>query len=137
MEPNEAPDGVVEANFVRAEYYVEPPVKGASVEAWTAWLDADRQAAIAAKRAFTLSQKYADLPESARPTAMVKVGGVWKQSALVGMTGSAENDSLALDPAVDASQERDLATAHFRHGGRGSTKRSNRAARHKARKARR
>ncbi len=136
---SEPTEGIVEANFVRKEWYVEPPAKGATPEVWAAWLEADRKAAIAAKRAFTLAQKHGEAPESARPTVTAKIGGVWKQTALVGLTGSAEDDALTIEAAVDADQDRTLATAHFRHGGRGSagSQRASGAARRKAkRKAR-
>lgn len=104
-------EGVVEANFVRKEWYVEPPAKGAPPEVWAAWLEADRKAAIAAKRAFTKAQKYAEAPESARATVTAKIGGVWKQTALVGFTGDAESNTLAIEAAVDADQERSIVLA--------------------------
>ncbi len=108
---NDPDEGIVEASFVRKEFYLEPPEKGASPEAWKLWLEADRQAAIAAKRAFTKAQKHGELPETARPTRMTKIGGVWRQTALVGLTGDAETDSLALEPGIEADQERKMILA--------------------------
>jgi hypothetical protein len=132
------PEGVVEANFVRREYYIEPPAKGASVEAWAEWQKADRQAAINAKRAFTKAQAHAEIPEYLQPKAMVKIGGVYRQSALVGLVG--DGDSTRLEAAIDADQDTKV---HLRPwdqvGGRGerSAKRSGSSKRAKAKALRR
>ena len=134
-------DGVVEANFVRKEYYVEPPTKGSAPEVWQAWLEADKQAASAAKRAFTKAQKHGEIPEAMAPKAMSKVGGVWRQSALVGLVG--DGDTTRLEAAVDADQDTKVhLTPWDKIGGRGersasrsgSAKRAAAKARRKARK---
>ena len=135
-------DGVVEASFVRKDFYLDPPEKGASPEVWAAWIEADKQAASAAKRAFTRQQKHQELPEHLQPKAMVKQGGVWRQSALVGFVGDPEQGTARVEAAIDADQE---SKAHLRPwaeiGGRGQStaarKGSSKRARAKAlRKAR-
>ena len=124
MEPNEAPEGVVDGSFVRKSFYLEPPAKTATVEEWEVWQAADRQAAIQAKRAYTKAQAYGEAPEALRPQTMVKVGGVWKQGALSGWTGSAEDGSLAVDPGVEATQERDVRMTPWNEPKRGGNKRT-------------
>jgi hypothetical protein len=101
----EAPT-VQDSSFIRKEYYLEPPGKGASVSEWQAWQKADRQAAINAKRAFTKTQAYAEVPESGQAKALVKSGGCWRQSALVGFIGDADQGTSRVEAAIDADQER-------------------------------
>jgi len=143
MSEDTMPEGVVEASFVRREYYVEPPAKGASVEAWQAWQKADRQAAINARRAFTRAQHHAEIPEFLAPKVVSKVGGVYRQSALVGFVGNAESGGAQAEVAVEATQDRSVILRPWDQiGGRGastsarsgSSKRAARKARRKARK---
>jgi hypothetical protein len=126
--------------FVRESFYVLPPKKGATPEAWEQWLKEDRKAAINAKRAFTRSQDACDLPESAQETSMRKVGGVWKQTTSIALTGSVEDGSATLEPVVDANQENDYVRARFDISNRGAENvlrgNSRRAAKRAARKAR-
>jgi len=140
MDTEETPS-VVDSNFVRKDFYLDPPKKGAPVEEWNAWLEADRKAAIQAKRAYTLSQVHGELPEFLQPRTLSKVGGVYRQSAMVGFVGSAEKDNLAVEAAVDAEQGKRLthegmeANRHARGTQSGNRKarnrRRNRAARFK------
>jgi len=134
-------EGVVETSFVRKEYYVEPPIKGSAPEVWQAWLEADKQAASAAKRAFTKSQKHAELPEHLQARVVSKVGGVYRQSAMVGFVGDGETSRI--EAAVDADQDkRTVMSPWAQVGGRGkstsqragSSKRARAKAARKARK---
>ena len=138
---HEAPEGVQESSFVRKDFYLEPPGKGASPEVWKAWLEADRQAAIQAKRAHTKSLAHADIPEAFQAKVLSKVGGVYRQSAMVGLVG--DGDSTRIEAAVDADQDtRTHMTPWAKVGGRGersakrsgSAKRAAAKARRKARK---
>ena len=138
---NEPEEGLVEATFVRREFYLQPPEKGASPEVWAAWLEADRNAARAAKASFTKAQKYAEIPEYLAPKVCAKVGGVWRQAALVGLVS--DGDNTRLEAAIEADQDnRALLSPWERVGGRGestkarsgSSKRAAAKARRKARK---
>lgn len=137
MSDTTMPEGVVDASFVRQEYYVEPPAKGASVEVWQAWQKADRQAAINAKRAFTRSQVHAEIPEYLQPKVLAKIGGVYRQSAMVGFVG--DGDSSRLEAAVDADQDtKAIMRPWDKIGGRGaSTVKRNGSSKRAAAKARR
>jgi hypothetical protein len=126
--------------FVRKDFYVEPPKKDASVEEWNSWLKKDKTAAAAAKRAFTKSQVQGDLPDSAQPTAMRKINGVWKATTAIGFVGDVESGHL--EPVVAENQERDYILARMggtargvSHTKAGNEKRKLRRARRKARKA--
>jgi hypothetical protein len=125
---------VVDGSFVRAEFYVQPPQAGSSPEAWEKWLAEDRKKAIAAKRAHTMSLKQEEIPEFLQPKMVSKVGGVYRQSNMVGFVG--EEGSAQVEPAVEAAQEKLMALAKFNHGGRGSSG-SQRASGAQRRKARR
>lgn len=138
---HETPEGVQETSFVRKDFYLEPPGKGASPEAWQAWLEADRQAAIQAKRAHTKGLKHGEIPESLQPKVLSKINGVYRQSAMVGLVG--EGDSTRIEAAIDADQDtRTHMTPWAKVGGRGastagrkgSSKRAGAKARRKARK---
>ena len=116
MEPKDKP-GVVNGSFVRKDFYLDPPQKGAPVEEWNAWLEADKQAAAQAKRAHTKSLKHEEVPEFLQPKVLSKVGGVYRQSAMVGFIGDGETSRV--EAAVDAEQGKVMALNAFRHGGRG------------------
>ena len=133
--------GVVEASFVRKETYVDPPAKGSSLEVWQAWLVADKNAAIAAKRAFTKSQAHGEIPDALQARTVSKVGGVYRQSAMVGFVSDGA-DSARIEVAVDATQDQVVLTPWVQVGGRGkstakkinNSKRAKRKALRKARK---
>lgn len=104
---------VVEANFVRKDFYIPPPMQGAPVATWNAWLKADRQQAINAKRAHTMSLKAA--PENAQKlwghgSGMPIRGGdgVHRQSTgFVGFESRGGEDAGAeVVAAVAATQDR-------------------------------
>lgn len=90
--------------FVRRDYYVEPPKSGASNDDWVAWLKADQAKARAHKAAWTKSQKHAEIPET--PRVVSKIGGVYRQSALVGFVGGSEDHAGQIEAVVEADQER-------------------------------
>ena len=126
------------SSFVRQAFYVAPPVQGAPVSMWQAWLDADKKAAIKAKREHTRSLTATELPTIL--TTISKRGGVYRQTSLVGFVGDSE--SLSPDVAVEANQERELAVSRMqieevprgtvskgRNARRRANKRANRAMR--------
>jgi hypothetical protein len=127
------------STFVRQDFYIQPPKKDSSVEAWETWMAADRKEAIKAKRAFTKAQESCDLPESAQESSMRRVNGVWKQTTAIAFIGSIESGSL--EPTVEATQELDYIRARFevrQHGEQNlktrGDKRREKKARRKARK---
>jgi len=131
---------VVNSSYVRKDFYLSPPVKGAPVEAWEAWQKADDLLAANAKRKHTKSLKHEEVPEFLQPKVLSKVGGVYRQSAMVGFIG--DGDTARVEAAVDAEQGKVLALNSFRHGGRGQQTASRsgsakRAARRAAKEARR
>jgi hypothetical protein len=102
----EETEGVVDSSFVRKDFYLEPPQKGAPVAEWNKWLEADRQAAAQAKRAHTKTLKHAEVPEFLQPKVMAKVNGVYRQSAMVGFV--TDGDTSKVEAAVDAEQGKRL-----------------------------
>jgi hypothetical protein len=118
MEPKDKP-GVVNGSFVPKEFYLQPPEKGASPEAWASWLEADAKLASQAKRKHTKSLAHEEVPDFLQPKVLSKVGGVYRQSAMVGFIG--DGDTARVEAAVDADQDR---RAHLtpwdKVGGRGS-----------------
>jgi hypothetical protein len=130
------PQGLVESSFVRKAFYTTPPEKGASVEEWNEWLRQDRAQAIAAKRAHTISLPRG-IPD-VKPMVVAKIGGVYKQTAMVGLVSEGE-DQTRLEPAVEATQDRVVLSAWDHIGGRGvsTAKRRNNSKRAKAKAARR
>ena len=112
--------------FIRKSFYIDPPHKRASVEEWEAWLKADRQEAINAKRAHTKAQAHVEIPDYLQPTVVAKVGGVYRQSAMVGFVGDGDGGAARLEAAVDADQDRTIAIARMQadHTKRGSVSRA-------------
>lgn len=106
--------GIVDANFVRQEYYLDPPTKGSSAEAWDMWQKADDQAAAIAKRKHTMSLKHAELPDYLQDNVMVKRGGIYRQGAMVGFVGSADDGTVQAETAIEATQEFEIDQAHAR-----------------------
>lgn len=99
------PQGLVDSSFVRKDFYLEPPAKDATVEVWNEWLRKDRAAAIAAKRAHTKTLAHSEIPETMRASVVVKIGGVYKQTAMIGLVSEGE-DRTRLEAAVEADQDR-------------------------------
>jgi len=135
QEPKDKP-GVVNGSFVRKDFYLPPPEKGAPVEAWEAWQKADELLAANAKRKHTKSLKHVEVPEFLQPKVLSKVGGVYRQSAMVGFIG--DGDASRVEAAVDADQDhRTHMTPWAKVGGRGSEgkQRSSGAQRRAAKKA--
>jgi hypothetical protein len=123
------------STFVRAEMYVEPPAKGASVQEWKEWLKKDKAEAIKAKRAYTKSCAPGELPQAMSDTILRKVNGRWKQVAAVGCTG--DENSYSLEPMVDAIQERSYDEARFSVRARGTSRQRSGSEKRKLRKLRR
>lgn len=135
------PQGLVESSFVRKDFYIAPPEKDAPVEVWQEWLKKDRAAAIVAKRAHTKTLAHGEIPESAQARVVSKIGGVYRQTAMIGLVSEGE-DQTRLEPAIEATQDRVVLNAWDHIGGRGvsTAKRRNNSKRAKlkaARKARR
>lgn len=130
-------DEIIDTSFVRKDFYVNPPAKNASPDAWADWLKADRQEAINAKRAHTRASKTqpAELPEALVQGHVVKVGGVYRQSILTGFTGSAEEGTLGMD-VVDprANPHRDVSLVQMESERHTRTQRKSGSAKRKARK---
>jgi hypothetical protein len=120
----------MDSTFVRKAFYLEPPDKNAKPEAWDKWIKAESLKARAAKASFTRKQAHSYMPQM----GMSKIGGVWRQSVMVGLSGSADNETLTREILVDASQEKDIEVARqiesavHRRGGN----RKNRNARRRA-----
>jgi hypothetical protein len=131
------PQGLVESSFVRKDFYLEPPQKDATVEVWQEWLKKDRAAAIVAKRQHTQTLTHADIPESAQAKVVSKIGGVYRQSAMVGFV-SEGTDSSRIEVAIEADQDRVVLRPWDHIGGRGvsTTKRRNNSKRAKLKAAR-
>lgn len=96
------PEGLA---FVRRDYYVEPPKAGSSATEWADWLKADSAKARAHKAQWTKAQKHAEIPEVS-PRVVSKIGGVYRQSSLVGFIGGSEDSAGTIDAAVEADQEK-------------------------------
>ncbi len=128
--------GVVDGSFVPKAFYLEPPPKNAPPEVWAEWLKADARKAVAAKRAHTKSLAHEELPEYLQPRTVTKVGGVYRQSAMVGFVG--DGDTARVEAAVDAEQDtKTHMTPWAKVGGRGAagSQRASGAQRRKARRA--
>jgi len=117
--------------FNRKTYYLEPPSANASVAEWNAWLKADELKARADKARHTKGLKFCALPDDMGETQVRRVGGVWKQSTAIGISGS-EDEGYFLDTAVEPEQEKILGQKQYRRAKRsGSSARKNRAKRMK------
>ena len=128
--------GILDGSFVREAFYLSPPESKASPDEWNRWLEADRLAASKAKRKHTLSCKHAERPDADKPTMMAKVGGVYRQSSLVGLVGSADT-GFSAEPAIEAKQDlQTKLTPWVVVGGRGVSKRKSGSARRKAKRRR-
>lgn len=125
MESHETLEGVQEVNFVRKAFYLEPPAKGATVEVWEAWMQADKDMARADKARHTRSLKHAEVPETGQAKSVTKIGGVYRQSALVGFVGDAEQGTAQVEAAVEAKQDRMIMQRHT-VGGQKRSKNGNR-----------
>lgn len=132
------PQGVVEGSFVRKDFYTAPPEKGAAVEVWEKWLLEDKAAAIGAKRAHTKSLAHGEIPEALQAKVVSKIGGVYRQSSMVGFVSDGADNSR-IEAAVEADQDqRVVLSPWISVGGRGesTSKRRNNEKRAKAKAAR-
>jgi hypothetical protein len=126
---------VQESNFVRKDFYIDPPEKGAATEVWAEWMKQEELRARVEKARHTRSFKHCETPDEFQPKVFSKQGGVYRQSALVGLTGTAENFSF--DVGVEAGQEKAVVFSNMdanrnKRGSKGSgkkAKRNKRAAR--------
>jgi hypothetical protein len=134
---------VRDSNFVRKDFYIEPPVQGASVEEWQSWMRKDFNKAKAAKAAFTKSFAHSDpIDGGAGECATVKIGGVYRQvNSGVGVQGAGEEGASEQIAVVSASQERLVVlqgmevTRHVRGGSRESKRERQRLSRQAKRAA--
>ena len=121
--------------FVRKDFYIDPPDANATPEQWNEWLNADRQEAIKAKRAYTRTLEAGDMPESMQASAMRKVNGVWKASTAIGFVGDAEAGTGHVEPTVEATQEVEVLQAEYINKPRGLSHLKSGNAKRKARRA--
>jgi len=127
---------IVDGSWVRKDFYIQPPTKDAPAKEWEEWIEADKLAAAADKRKHTMGLKHADTPENMRPKAMSKIGGVWRQSPMVGLVGSVEDGSFGFEAVDDTTPHRVMALREMeaqRSKGR-STPSKKRAKRNRRRK---
>ena len=123
------------STFVRAAFYVKPPTKDAPQAEWEAWINLDNKAAIQAKRAYTKSCPAQELPANAQGVTARKINGVWKASTNIGYVGG--EDVGHLEPAVEATQDRDPFAVSARgvsHARSGNNKRKARRDRRRAKR---
>ena len=127
------------SEFVRKDFYLEPPAKGASVEEWEAWLKADNRKAAAHKASHTKAQEHgevSDLPGFVPGMAIKGTGGVYRQQyTAIGFGGDWENGNGTIDLVSTASQDK-----HYQargHRGQRLTAKAKNAKARKARKAQR
>ena len=118
--------------FEEKMFYIEPPQADASLEQWDAWMRRDAAKRRGAKAAATRKLEYADTPDDLQESGMRKVNGRWQQCLSIGFTGSAEDESLQGEVAVEATQEREAVSLRM---SRESNRRGKRTA--EQRKARR
>lgn len=98
-------------SFVRQDFYLPPPNKGASREEWLEWLAKDDAAATQARRQFSKSRKDKDV-DTLPSMSVMKVGGVFKQVGHVGFVG--DENHTRIEPVMEATQEVDVETARNR-----------------------
>ena len=98
-------------DFVEKEFYVEPPKAGSSVDEWKAWMDKDRKQRAVAKRKHTMSFQHEEAPDTMQESTMRKVGGVWRQTVCLGISG--EEGDYTLEPSEDAKQEGNVILIDF------------------------
>ncbi len=88
----------MDSTFVRKDFYIQPPGKGASVEEWNDWLARDSRKASAAKAQHTKAQVHAPVPTWLEGESTVsKRNGVHSQGLLVGFTGDAEQGTCQVE----------------------------------------
>jgi len=109
------------------------PDKGATLEEWEQFLDAEKSARAVEKRKRTLALEHADPYALGSSLVTCKgKGGVYRSQSLVGFTGDAEKGTSQVDPAVEATQDRDIEIARFDLSTRRGSKSRGRAARQRA-----
>ena len=123
-------------DFVEKEFYVEPPKAGSPVEEWTAWMEKDRKRRAVEKRKHTMSLQHADTPEEMQESTMRKVGGVWKQTVCLGISG--EEGDYTFEPSEEAKQDSNVILIDFERNRnkRGGSKKGKSARRRANRKKR-
>ena len=126
--------------FVRKDFYIDPPKETATPKEWFEWAKKDDRKARAAKAAHTRSLEHSEVPEEFQSGAMMKVGGVWRQSVAIGFSGDADSEGgCNVQPIVESDQEK-IAILHrleMNRNKRGGTKSGKSARRRANRKANR
>ena len=95
----------MEGAFIRKDFYIDPPKKGAKPAEWVKWLEADAKKAAVAKAQHTKAQDHAEIPtwlgnaESWQGGGASDriVNGVHTQSDLVGFTGDPEAGDVQVE----------------------------------------
>ena len=127
----------VESTFVRKSFYICPPDKDASLEDWKAWQIQDDKRAAVEKRKYTLTQEPIERPEEMMDVTMRKVAGVWRQTAMVGLIGDAEEGSCRIEPVTGPSpQAKVIIMSQWEPHIRGTKSKGRNARKARARKAR-
>jgi len=124
-------------DFVDKEFYIEPPTADATPAEWTAWLEADKKQRTVAKRQHTMSLQHEETPDVLHETTQRKVGGVWRQTVCLGISG--EEGDYTLEPSEPAKQETniiclDMERKRHKRGGSRKGKSARRRANRKRRK---
>ena len=92
--------------FIRKDFYIDPPGKGATEKEWNDWLDRDARKASAAKAQHTKAQKHCQMPtwmgnteswQSGGQVDSIGPGGVHTQGNLVGFTGDPEQGTCQVE----------------------------------------
>jgi len=121
-------------------FFIQPPKKNASVKEWREWSEAERKRAIVEKRQKTMALEFEEKPEFLQESKYAKINGVYRQACNVGFVGSVDDNSIAIEPAQDATQEKDCVFADMesKRNKRGKSPSAKRNARkRKARKCKR
>ena len=128
----------MENSFIRKDFYVDP--SGNKTEAdWKEWIKADDKKAAADKAAYTKSFEHTEAPEWMQPnTNTVGGDGVHRQAVGIGFTGSKEDNTIAVERAVDADQEKVISLARMEaaRNKRGGSRKGKSARRRKNKKNR-
>jgi hypothetical protein len=113
--------------FIRKDFYIQPPDKGASKEEWNDWLERDARKASAAKAQHTKAQQHTQLPtwlgnseswQSGGTIDAIGPGGVHTQGTLVGFTGDPEQGTCQVErvcprPSPEAMVDIKASLTHF------------------------
>jgi len=113
-------------------FFVELPKPEATIKEWQEWSKADE---LAYKKHIKRDRLVGEVPYLSQNVSMRKVNGAWCQSASFGFVGP--SNSVTIEPAVEADQEKIIDNANKEIKSRGTVHRLSGAQKRKARKMRR